>query len=123
MNKGARRGAGRKSGGMGMIRSVDKAAVLLSQFSAEDPVLGVGELSKRCDFHKSTVSRLMATLARRGLVVQDPVSREYRIGPEVTRLARVYLTEASHVHGERRYRDLAGELAKASDQVESGRAE
>lgn len=102
-----------------MIRSVDKAAVLLSTFSAEDPVLGVGELSQRCGFHKSTVSRLMATLARRGLVVQDAVTREYRIGPEIIRLAGVYLTHASNMASVDGYRTLVREIERASHRVES----
>lgn len=104
-----------------MIRSVDKAAVLLSNFSTENPVLGVGELSQRTGFHKSTVSRLMATLGRRGLVTQDPITREYRVGREVSRLAQVYLVHGAHVQGQNSYKDIAGELERAGWRIEESR--
>lgn len=104
-----------------MIRSVDKAAVLLSTFTEENPVLGVGELSQRSGFHKSTVSRLMATLGRRGLVVQDSVTREYRIGPEVARLAQVYLIHAAHVQAHNAYKQIARDLHEAEERIEASR--
>ena len=48
---------------------------------------GVTELARRLGLHKSTASRLLATLQRRGLVEQDDESGKYRLGLVVIRLA------------------------------------
>ena len=45
------------------------------------------ELARRLGLHKSTASRLLATLQRRGLVEQDDESGKYRLGLVVIRLA------------------------------------
>jgi DNA-binding IclR family transcriptional regulator len=47
----------------------------------------VTELARRLGLHKSTASRLLATLQRRGLVEQDEESGKYRLGLVVIRLA------------------------------------
>jgi len=48
---------------------------------------GVTELARRLGLHKSTASRLLATLQRRGLVEQDEETGKYRLGLVVIRLA------------------------------------
>ena len=45
------------------------------------------ELARRLGLHKSTASRLLATLQRRGLVEQDEETGKYRLGLVVIRLA------------------------------------
>ena len=45
------------------------------------------ELARRLGLHKSTASRLLATLERRGLVEQDDETGKYRLGLVVIRLA------------------------------------
>ena len=42
---------------------------------------GVTELARRLGLHKSTASRLLATLQKRGLVEQDDETGKYRLGP------------------------------------------
>jgi DNA-binding IclR family transcriptional regulator len=49
--------------------------------------LGVTELGRRLGVHKATASRLVATLAERGLLERDPVSEKYRLGFGLIRLA------------------------------------
>lgn len=61
-------------------QSVERAMFILRQFSVDEPQLGVSEVSRRIGLTKSTVSRLLATLREGGLVVQDPISRQYRLG-------------------------------------------
>jgi IclR family acetate operon transcriptional repressor len=44
--------------------------------------------------HKSVVARLMATMAREGFVVQDPVSKAYSIGPQAFAVGNAYQPHA-----------------------------
>jgi DNA-binding IclR family transcriptional regulator len=69
------------------VRSVDRAAALLLALGECAREVGVTELARRLGLHKSTASRLLATLQRRGLVEQDEESGKYRLGLVVIRLA------------------------------------
>jgi len=69
------------------VRSVDRAAALLLALGECPGDAGVTELARRLGLHKSTASRLLATLQRRGLVEQDEESGKYRLGLVVIRLA------------------------------------
>lgn len=69
------------------VRSVDRAAALLLALGESTGEAGVTELARRLGLHKSTASRLLATLQRRGLVEQDEESGKYRLGLVVIRLA------------------------------------
>jgi DNA-binding IclR family transcriptional regulator len=69
------------------VRSVDRAASLLLALGESRGEAGVTELARRLGLHKSTASRLLATLQRRGLVEQDPESGRYRLGLAIIRLA------------------------------------
>jgi IclR family acetate operon transcriptional repressor len=71
----------------GNVRSVDRAAALLLAFADFPSEAGVTELARKLGLHKSTASRLLATLQRRGLVEQDEESGKYRLGVAVIRLA------------------------------------
>ncbi|HEY5436067.1 MAG TPA: IclR family transcriptional regulator [Candidatus Limnocylindrales bacterium] len=69
------------------VRSVDRAASLLLALGDCHGEAGVTELARRLGLHKSTASRLLATLEKRGLVEQDEESGKYRLGLIVIRLA------------------------------------
>src|SRR3954453_6306360 len=69
------------------VRSVDRAAALLLALGETQGEAGVTELARRLGLHKSTASRLLATLQRRGLVEQDGETGKYRLGLVVIRLA------------------------------------
>jgi DNA-binding IclR family transcriptional regulator len=69
------------------VRSVDRAAALLLALGESSGEAGVTELARRLGLHKSTASRLLATLEKRGLVEQDEESGKYRLGLIVIRLA------------------------------------
>jgi DNA-binding IclR family transcriptional regulator len=69
------------------VRSVDRAAALLLALGESQGEAGVTELARRLGLHKSTASRLLATLQKRGLVEQDDESGKYRLGLVVIRLA------------------------------------
>ena len=69
------------------VRSVDRAAALLLALGESQGEAGVTELARRLGLHKSTASRLLATLQKRGLVEQDGETGKYRLGLVVIRLA------------------------------------
>jgi DNA-binding IclR family transcriptional regulator len=70
----------------GNLQSVRRAVSALEQIS-EAGELGVTELGRRLDVHKATASRLVATLAERGLLERDPATEKYRLGFGLIRLA------------------------------------
>ena len=70
----------------GNLRSVRRAVTAL-ELIAEAGELGVSELGRRLDVHKATASRLVSTLAERGLLERDPVNERYRLGFGLVRLA------------------------------------
>jgi DNA-binding IclR family transcriptional regulator len=69
------------------IQSVQRAVALLRALGDGAPELGVAELSRRVHLHKSTVSRLLATLLSAGLVERAAGSEKYHLGYELVRLA------------------------------------
>jgi DNA-binding IclR family transcriptional regulator len=70
----------------GDIRSVTKAIQAL-RLLAEAGELGVSELGRRMRAHKSTVSRLLATLERHGMVSRNPQNERFGLGPALISLA------------------------------------
>jgi DNA-binding IclR family transcriptional regulator len=68
------------------VQTVDRALQLLLAFDAEERELGVTELAARVGVHKSTASRLAATLAARGFLERAPGSEAFRLGRELSRL-------------------------------------
>jgi DNA-binding IclR family transcriptional regulator len=70
----------------GNLQSVRRAISALEEISDAGEV-GVTELGRRLGVHKATASRLVATLADRGLVERDPATEKYRLGFGLIRLA------------------------------------
>jgi DNA-binding IclR family transcriptional regulator len=73
------------------VQSIERAAAILRSFSEAEPELGVTELSQRLGLHKSTISRIVATLQHEGLVGQNPDTGRYRLGVGLVSLAGVAL--------------------------------
>jgi DNA-binding IclR family transcriptional regulator len=71
------------------VQTVDRALQLLLAFDEPGRQLGVTELAARLGVHKSTTSRLAATLAGRGFLERAPGSEAFRLGPELARLGRL----------------------------------
>jgi len=74
----------------GGYTSVRRALRLLQAFDRFHSRRSVGELAQITGLHKSIVTRLMATMAREGFVVQDPSTRRYMIGPMLFSAGSVY---------------------------------
>lgn len=70
----------------GAVQSVDRALQIM-ELIADAGAAGITELSVALGVHKSTVSRIVASLESRGFVEQAPGGRKYRIGFTVVRLA------------------------------------
>lgn len=73
------------------IQSIERAAAILRSFAEANTELGVTDLSRRLDLHKSTVSRFLSTLQREGFVQQNPETSKYRLGLRLVSLASVVL--------------------------------
>jgi IclR family transcriptional regulator, KDG regulon repressor len=75
------------------LSTVRNAARLLKVFRSRESDLGVSELARRLSLGKSTVHRLLTTLAAEGLIEQDPRTGNYRLG-----IVMFELGEAVRVH-------------------------
>lgn len=60
---------------------------VLQAFSPQRPVVGVSEIARQVNLHKSTVSRILSTLEQEALVERDPASGRFRLGLGVIALA------------------------------------
>ncbi|MEZ4633351.1 MAG: IclR family transcriptional regulator [Deinococcales bacterium] len=70
----------------GGIQSVDRALIIL-EYLADQGWSTVGEIAEQLNVHKSTASRLLATLANRGFVEQEMDRGRYRLGLSIIQLA------------------------------------
>jgi IclR family acetate operon transcriptional repressor len=66
---------------------------VLQAFSVAEPVLGVTEIARRVDLHKSSVSRILRTLEQATLVERDAGTGRYRLGLGVLALAGPLLAD------------------------------
>ncbi len=73
------------------VQSIERAIAILKAFSTEKEELGVTELSRKLNLHKSTVSRLLSSLQREGLVEENLVTRKYRLGMALVTLGGLVL--------------------------------
>jgi DNA-binding IclR family transcriptional regulator len=74
------------------VQSLDRALEILDLL-AVGREMGVTDLSRRLEVHKSTAFRLLATLQERGLVGQNPLTEKYRLGYGLVRLAGAVVAE------------------------------
>ncbi len=74
-----------------LTQTLKYALDVLWAFTADSPTWGVNELGRHLGLHKSTVSRLLATMEERRLVQKDPVTDKYRLGLGILELAGVAL--------------------------------
>lgn len=65
----------------------DRVVRVLDLLGAAPDGLGVSAIARALQIHRSSASRLMATLATGGLVERDPATRTYRLGTRLVGLA------------------------------------
>ncbi|CAB3394400.1 IclR family transcriptional regulator [Kyrpidia spormannii] len=75
------------SSGEDTVKSVDRALVILERVSRYKEGVGITELAAEVSMYKSTVHRLLTTLARRGYVEQDPETGRYKLGYAILDMA------------------------------------
>jgi len=70
------------------IKILDKALRILQMFSRDQPEWGVAALAREADMPKTTVYRILRMFQQHGFLVQDPVSRRFRLGLGILALGR-----------------------------------
>jgi DNA-binding IclR family transcriptional regulator len=70
---------------MSRVQSIERAFTVLAALA--DGPLGVTDVADRADLPKSTAARLLASLAREGVVEQIPGDTRYRLGQRLVTLA------------------------------------
>ncbi|WP_153392786.1 IclR family transcriptional regulator, partial [Ornithinicoccus halotolerans] len=79
----------RGQGGLGTVRNAVRLLELLGEGAAYQQLT---DLADRSGLSVPTVHRLLRSLVLADLVVQDPRSSRYGLGPELTRLSHRYLS-------------------------------
>ena len=75
------------------ISVLKNGLAVLRAFTVDEPVLGVSEIAGKVGLHKSTVSRILATLELENLVERDPSTRRFRLGLGVIAMAGPLLAD------------------------------
>ncbi len=73
--------------GRAPLQTVDRALSILLSFSDRRTDWGVTDLAKEFDLDKSAAQRLLSTLAARGFLHADELTRRYHLGPALWRIA------------------------------------
>src|SRR6476469_4127589 len=71
------------------LQTADRVLQILGAFSSNAHELSIGSIADKLGVHKSTASRLAATLVQRGFLERE--RRMLRLGPEVSRLGLLAL--------------------------------
>lgn len=67
-------------------QAVLRAVALLKAFTDAQPAIGLSELARAVGLNKTTVYRMLTALESEGLVIKDPATECYRLGPEAIAL-------------------------------------
>lgn len=84
-------------------QTVQRIVRILRCFTTGSPEIGVMAISRQAGLHKSTTSRLLASLEVEGLVDKNPDTGKYRLGLEIVNLAgmvleQIGLRQAAQIH-------------------------
>ena len=102
-----------------------RVADVLLLFTDGPSALGVSHIARELGLSKAVVHRILQSLAARDMVVLDPRSRQYRLGPSATALgARAFRDSDLRLTARellRELRDKTGETATLTQIVPDGR--
>lgn len=76
-----------------IISSLQRALDILSLFGSQSPELGITDIAKALNLHKSTAAGLVYTLQRNGYIAQNPENRRYHLGLQLIERAGVLLDQ------------------------------
>lgn len=95
----------------GGVQSVDRALRIVGYLAeANGADLSVTEIGRRLGVHKTTASRLAATLAHHGFIQRGPTTDQYRLGLRLVHLAASAIADFEPIHVARpALRDLAAQ--------------
>jgi IclR family KDG regulon transcriptional repressor len=77
------------------LNTVGRAVAVLDQFTGPDAELGVAQIARRLNLHKSVTHRLLATLTDLGLLAAGTASGNYRLGVKSLELGLSYLRHSA----------------------------
>lgn len=72
------------------LQTADRVLQVLLAFSQDREEWGVTDLAAEFGWDKSVAQRLLASLAHRGFLVSDEVTRRYRLGPAVWHMSTAW---------------------------------
>ncbi|MGW8377065.1 IclR family transcriptional regulator [Streptomyces sp. ODS28] len=72
------------------LQTADRVLQVLLAFSQDREEWGVTDLAAEFGWDKSVAQRLLASLAHRGFLVSDEITRRYRLGPAVWHLSTAW---------------------------------
>jgi DNA-binding IclR family transcriptional regulator len=72
-----------------VVASLVHGLKILDMFSEADSVIGIGEMAKALDVHRSSASRLAATLAASGYLARAGPPGRYRLGARLLQLGEL----------------------------------
>ena len=75
------------------VKSLKRALDILNLFTSAHNECSVSEIARKMHMHKSTVTRVMSTLASENIVEKSNANRQYRLGGRLWELAEVYLSK------------------------------
>lgn len=76
---------------MSAVKSADRVCLILALLASKKEGLKHAEIASALHIPSSSASSLLSTLATRGFISLDFLSKRYKLGPEVLRLAGDYL--------------------------------
>ncbi len=82
-SQGVKKRSARGEGIVSGNQAVRRAIAVLKAFSDNAPEMGVTEVSRKVDLHKSTVYRLLSAFEGEGLIAKSLETGKYRLGPEL----------------------------------------
>lgn len=74
------------------VKSLEKAFQILECFSAQEPELGITEISKQLGLYKSNVFNILTTLETLGYIEKNNSNNKYTLGKRIIQLSHTAIT-------------------------------
>lgn len=71
------------------IHSINRAVKILNSLAYKKEEIGITDLSKQLNLHKSTVHRILVTLEDEGFVLKNNISQKYQLGMKLLELGNI----------------------------------